>query len=894
MKVSMNKKDKILKFIFGSNSFIWFLILLLFIQIQSIAQQPKENIQNKYSPSLSKKITHLDKFSKFIIVTKNIDSVFNLFKEDKIAIISINIPTNSIIINCNTKFVKSLINNKNVIFIDEYISPKSEVNIIGYNRSFNGINQLDYLIPNANGKNIVAGIKEQKMEPTDLDLHKRILPSTLEATKVENHATVIASIIGGSGNSFYDGRGLANACKFYGSNFANLFADDFTILNQNKVSVQNHSYGTIVQQFYGAEALSYDIQTWQNKNMVHVFSAGNRGTSLATDGKYANIPGLANLTGNFKMAKNVITVGAIDNTDNIPAESSAGPIYDGRLAPQIIALGPNGTSDAAAVVTGTIAVMQQVYADSNSQQLPAASLIKAVLYNTADDVFTTGIDYKTGYGQVNSFAAVKTIQQKKYDGGIINHNQLWTKNLTVPTNSKQLKITLAYTDSAAAINNAKALMNDIDIELIELSSGIIYKPWVLNPAAYQDSLVKLPLRKRDSLNTAEQISINMPNAGNYLINVIGKNIVTTNLPFHIAYNIDTLNTFSFTNPQHSSDVNRTKNNVLNIKWKTFVADTNTTAKLLISYNRGSSFEQLAQLKLFTNNYKWQIKDTTSSAILKMETSFGAFLSKEFIISKVLRPQVDFICADSFRLSWNKHIYAIDYKIFALTDSPFLKNISTTTDTFKVFNRTTFPTLVYAVEPVLTNNIPASRSIAFDISFQGINCFYKALNYNLLDGNKLDLILELSVAGYVDSVYFEEVMANGQLLQTYGGQRVSSSIILTQPVNQLKKGFTFFRGRIKLKSGAFVYTDIIDVLTSGKQSILFYPNPISKNKSLQYIIQQGIPSDVQFQLFDINGRMILNYKSIPKTINLTKVNTGIYIYKIMKNNKQLETGKIVVL
>ncbi len=234
------------------------------------------------------------------------------------------------------------------------------------------------------------------MEEADLDLYKRVLPSPIEAPAVTNHATVIATILGGAGNSFYDGRGIAWGCKFFPSSFENLFADDDAILNMNTVTVQNHSYGTIIQQFYGAEAVSYDEHTWLDKNFVHVFSAGNKGTESATEGQYANIPNFANLTGNFKMAKNIITVGAIDNKGNIPAESSAGPLYDGRMAPKLIALGPNGTSDAAAIVSGTIAVMQQVYADSNSLALPPASLTKAILYNTAEDVYNTGIDYKTG------------------------------------------------------------------------------------------------------------------------------------------------------------------------------------------------------------------------------------------------------------------------------------------------------------------------------------------------------------------------------------------------------------------------------------------------------------------------------------------------------------------
>jgi hypothetical protein len=192
----------------------------------------------------------------------------------------------------------------------------------------------------------------------------------IAALPLRNHATVIASIIGGAGNSFYDGRGIAWGCKFFPSSFSNLFADDAAVIYANEVTVQNHSYGTIIQQFYGAEAVSYDVLTWLNKNYVPVVSAGNQGETFAQEGRYANLPGYANLTGNFKMAKNVIAVAAIDNQENIPPQSSAGPTYDGRIAPQLTALGPNGTSDAAAIVSGTIAVLQQVYADSNNSALP--------------------------------------------------------------------------------------------------------------------------------------------------------------------------------------------------------------------------------------------------------------------------------------------------------------------------------------------------------------------------------------------------------------------------------------------------------------------------------------------------------------------------------------------
>lgn len=820
-----------------------------------------------------------------------------LMTSGKFTVVETDNSSSSVLVSVTVKTVKEdLLPVPGIIFIDKYNKPHTETAIIGYNRSFHGINAVDYAIPGANGKNIVAGVKEQKMEQADLDLYKRVLPSAIAAPAVASHATVISSIIGGAGNSFYNGRGIANGSAFFPSNFNNLFADDASILNANKVTVQNHSYGTVIQPFYGAEAVSYDVQAWQNKNLLHVFSAGNQGTLSAATGPYANITGFGNLTGNFKTAKNIITVGAVDDKGVLPAESSSGPLFDGRVAPQLIALGPNGTSDAAAVVTGTIAVMQQVYADSNSQQMPPAALVKSILYNTADDIYRTGIDYKTGYGLLNSYEAVRALQNKNYDGSAVSQGQQWIKNISVPAGIAQLKVTLSWTDTAAQVNTSKAIVNDLDLEIQDLTSGFIYKPWVLSSAPNIDSLIKLPVRKRDSLNTAEQVSIPLPATGTYQVKVNGTAISNGAVPFYISIRQDTLNSFRFISPQHTSDVNRDENPLLDIRWKTFVADTNQTGNLYVSYNGGINWQLIkAAHKIYTNYYQWPIKDTTSRALFRMETGFGNFFSAEFVISKVIRPNIDFLCTDSVGLSWSRHIYASGYKIYALTDSPYLKHILTVTDTFAVLKRIVYPQLVYAVEPVLTNNIPASRSIAFDITQQGVNCFYRTFYYNLLDENQLDLVLELSSAPHVDSAWFEMVSSAGGLLRTVGSVKVNPlNAIYHQLATDLPQGTSYWRVRIKLKSGAVVYTEIISVLTSGKKAILFYPNPVKRGQPVNWVIRQGVPASSRLQLYDIAGRLLKDYNELPPVLNVAALPPGVFIFKLLDSNgRLLEAGRLII-
>lgn len=855
----------------------------------------------KLSPALERSLNAKSNAEmKFIVTGLIIDSLLTILqgRTEHLTILRVDRPSRSVLIRCKLNFLlKELLGLREVIFADAAAEAHTETNIIGYDRSFHGINAVDYLLPGADGQGIVVGVKEQKMDEGDIDLWKRVLPSSLSAPTTSYHATVISCIIGGAGNSSYEGRGIAWKCSFFPSSFSNLFADDSSVLNTNRVSVQNHSYGTIIQPFYGAEAVSYDVLTWNNKQFVAVMSSGNQGESTAAEGRYANLSGFANLTGNFKAAKNIITIGAINNDETIPVQSSAGPLYDGRMAPQLTALGPSGTSDAAAVVSGTVSVMQQVYAGSNNRVLPPASLIKAILYNTADDIYKPGIDYKTGYGLLNSFAAIKSVLNRSYDGGFLSNGQQWTKTISVPENTAELKVTLAWTDSAATVNNDKAIQNDLDLEVLEMSSSTVYQPWVLNALPDLDSLTKPPARRRDSLNTAEQVSIRLPKAGVYQIKVKGTSVITPAIPFHVSYKTDTLNTFVFTSPLQAYDVDLNNGRPVTIRWKTFVADTAETGNLFISYNGGNTWETLIEsVKLVSGKYAWPAKDTNTTAMLKMETSFGRFLSDGFVISRPIRIQVDFNCVDSFRLSWNKHRDAKTYQLYALVDSPYLKPILSTADTFAVLQRSVYPSMIYAVEPVLYNGMATARSSAVNIELQVVHCFYRTLNYELIDGNKLNLSLELSIATYADSVFFERVTATGQLLQTYGGAGVNApNLIYRLMADEVPAGVTYLRGRIKLKTGAVVYTDIVPVLTSGKRLIWFYPNPANRNTSLNYVLQQGVPPGPKLLLFDANGRLLKQFQPLPDNINLSGLQSGMIIYRLMDDqNKTLETGKFIIM
>jgi hypothetical protein len=85
-----------------------------------------------------------------------------------------------------------------------------------------------------------------------------------------------------------------------------------------------------------------------------------------------------------------------------------------------------------------------------------------------------------------------------------------------------------------------------------------------------------------------------------------------------------------------------------------------------------------------------------------------------------------------------------------------------------------------------------------------------------------------------------------------------------------------------------------VLTTGKRYILFYPNPTNRAAAINHLLQQGIGTDARLVFYDMTGRMIKNYPSIPDRIDLSLMPAGIILYKLFSNkNELLETGKLLL-
>lgn len=216
-------------------------------------------------------------------------------------------------------------------------------------------------------------------------------------------------------------------------------------------------------------------------------------------------------------AKNILTVGAVGNLTNgynaasdvrIADFSSWGPTDDGRIKPDISAVGVSvlstssrtdsayavlsGTSMAAPNVTGSLLLLQELYAGRNDGQFMRASTLKGLILHTANEAGSApGPDYRFGWGLLNTGRAAQVLLNTDRNHLLSEQSlaQGQTYSLPVVASGRgPLIVTICWHDpegtattvSAANLNNrAPKLINDLDVRVSDGRQPSL--PWVLNP-----------------------------------------------------------------------------------------------------------------------------------------------------------------------------------------------------------------------------------------------------------------------------------------------------------------------------------------------------------------------------------------------------------------------------
>ena len=840
----------------------------------------------KLSPNAEKQTANDKKNFRFVVQFKNKESLQMFLNND--SVIKQKAPVfktdNILSFVAGYHYLKTyLLDNKNVSAIDILIQkPKEELAITGFDLSTNQLNLVHARYPSFTGEGQHISIKENDFDTTDIDLKSRIDPSPLASDVITNHANFMATIIAGAGNSVYYAKGAAPGARISSSSFESVLPDADDYYLKNNITVQNHSYGTSIDNNYGLNAVGFDESAHKNESLLHVFSSGNSGIDTGKSGNYANVPGFANISGNFKMAKNILVVGAVDSFGIPPPQSSAGPAYDGRIIPQIVAFQMNGTSESAALVSGTAALLQQYFKSKNNYDLPS-SLAKAILINSADDVGNPGPDFKTGFGNMDAMKAMDCIKENHFLSGTVNNGSTDSFDLTVAENISLLKITLAWNDTTASAFSAKALVNDLDLQLVS-SQNTVWKPWVLNTFPNADSLNKPAIRNKDSLNNQEQITLEKPVAGHYKIVVKGYNVVTSNQKYSIAYSLDSAFYFNWQRPAGEDFAQKGMPTLL--KWKSsFTGNGDLEYKFVSDQN----WQKIAKVNISKNNFNWLVPDTVARVLLRMQINSNYYYSDTFLITSLLHPKTGFVCGDSILIYWNKLNPIHNYQIYRLGEK-YMKPTKIIADTFSIILKNDLNNHFLAVAPVLDDHTTATISYAFDYTLQGAGCFINSFYANLLD-NKAGLVLDLGTLHDVTGIAFEKL--NGNDYETISSSRVPQSEN-TFDFGPLKTGISFFRAKVILSNGTVIYSQIEPVTYVEPGKYLLLPVPVQKNEAIS--LYTSIPDDEIITVVDATGRIVLK-KEIQFTheyIQTTGLQAGLYFYQITRKGAKVSSGKLVVL
>ena len=572
-----------------------------------------------------------------------------------------------------------------------------------------GLNGLNY-----SGDGVVIMVSEGNGIESDSLEYKGRLTEFLSGSG--GHKLGVAIRMGGAGNINPRDRGVAYGADVISSNSTN-YSGFYSTYN---VRFTNHSYGFGVPGtgFYSNNARSRDIFVNDNPAGAVSYSAGNNGGS--TGPPPYNFPGWSNVTGTTKYSKNNFATASVNQLDVLSGFSSRGPVYDGRITPQIAVEGSGGTSHASPKTIGQLAVMHEVYRDKNGGVEPTSSLLKAVMLNTADDILNPGPDYKSGYGRMNARRAYNVIDAGQVITDQISTGETDTHTITVPANTSKVKILIYWGDEAASVNAAKALVNDLKLEVTD-PSMTTYNPWVLdhtpNPA-----LLDLPAtRQVDTLNNTEQVTIDNPTAGTYTIEVTGDAVPFGPEEYYLVYEFlgDEL---TLTAP--AANFNFVPGTSEWLHWDTYGSTDNVDLEYQID---GGAWTSIATKSYNAGGHSWSPPAVSGIKTLKVRAVRGGLTSESAVGSIGAVPsglQVDWACADVVKLSWNSVAGADSYQVYALGAKfmePVTTNITYDGESALLTGQSTTATGMYAVA-AKTGTVEGLHSNGVRKFAGDVNCF----------------------------------------------------------------------------------------------------------------------------------------------------------------------------
>jgi len=389
-----------------------------------------------------------------------------------------------------------------------------------------------------------------------------------DAAAVGYHGTAVAGTLAGNdapvnGESLLDGvapdariylvdNGAANGLYVYYDDMAELLDSvRYSLGMPEPVRQASGSFGsTDGAGYYRLAEATADAVCWEEKELTVVWAAGNAG-------------GVRYRLGHPSCAKNIVTVGGTGNgtaSNEVYPASSRGPTRDNRIKPNIVAPAQNvntaygadtaayslrsGTSYSAPAASAALGLARQYFRDgcypdgrpdpTRSLSRLSAAFYRALAIAAADpDVGTAVVPNEAaGWGRLNlsrvlhfpgDSVALTFVDESGGLGTGSFHEFTFDLDRRSP-----LRVVLAWTDTAAAVEAAITLVNDLNLELVSPDRNS-YRGNLLadgqslpNPSVW------------DERNVEEICQLDHPLPGRWKVRVYGRNIYTVRQPYALV------------------------------------------------------------------------------------------------------------------------------------------------------------------------------------------------------------------------------------------------------------------------------------------------------------------------------------------------------------------------
>lgn len=559
-----------------------------------------------------------------------------------------------------------------------------------------------------NGEGIAIGVGDNADVQFHADFSGRLINRS--GVPAANHGTHTSGTAVGAGiiNELY--RGYAPKATLVSQTFTGILTNAATYVQDYGMVVTNNSYGSIAECYYNGiydlTSRIVDQQAFDLPSLQHVFAAGNSGTSQCTP-----FPaGFRTVLGGFQSSKNVLTVGATAaDGASLWSGSSKGPVRDGRVKPEIVAMGVAvtsawsnngynlswGTSMAAPAVTGGLALLYQRYRQLHSGADPKSALMKALVCNGAADRGAVGPDFGFGFGWMNLLRSVDMLENNRYYTALSTTNAVHTSVISVPANTASLKVMLYWHDPAASVISNQTLVNDLDLQVQTPSSTIIL-PVILDTLAA--NVANAATTGVDHINNMEQVVINNPAVGTYSVRVNGTAITQNpSQEFFVVYDVVPVS-LKLTNPVGGEG--EVPGEFIKIVWDAYGNAANTFT-LQYSTDAGSNWNNIdtavpAQLR----QYIWEVPAVITNQALIRIIQNGTFISSTsgaFIIIGVPSVTLSAVqCEGYIALQWSAVSGATDYEVMMLKNDEMVPVAATTNTGYSLSGLSTDSTYFVSV------------------------------------------------------------------------------------------------------------------------------------------------------------------------------------------------------